>query len=223
MKEKIPYSKIVEELSGRDKESKLWAILAMGILRVPEHADSLVDVLGSIDEEIVETALDSLGKIGNPRSLKYILEFFNHGNPKLAEKAVTVLSNFDLKQVAEQVIKYSGPELPVPLRTKLVAQLETIKHPAVSAFMGEILNETQEPALLAGAIGYFIRFPAPEKQAALKAFSNSGQWEISLPANVALSRLRDEGARSHLKRMAKSPSHQVRITLVQCLNKNPFI
>ncbi len=217
------FAALVSGLTSRDKEEKLWSITAVGILKIPEHADMLVDLLGSPDENVVEAALESLGRIGNPKSVKYILEFLQGEKVNFAEKALSVISSFDLKPILDIILKVAGPERPPTQRRKILSLLVGIEDPRVATLMGEVISQTQDPGLLTEALGYFIRFSAPEHKTIFKTLSNSGQWEVSMAANLALSRIHEESAKGHLKRLVKSPAHPIRYALVCGMNKAPMI
>jgi len=217
------YAGIVDRLSSRDRDEKLLAIVALGILRVPGHADQLVDLLSSPDEEIVGSVIDALGKIGNPRSVKYVLEFVGAGRAGLADRALNALSGFELTPVLDQILRAADEDKPPLLRRRLLSLVSHIRDPRVAATMTEIMGQTQDPGLLVESAMYFVRYPSTERHLLLKMLGNNGQWEVAMAAQLALSRLGDEGARSHLKRLAKSPAHPIRMALVQGLSRRPMI
>jgi len=212
-----------QALTGQDRQEKLLAVEASGILRDAALADRLVDLLGSPDEELVETVLLALGRIGQPKSLKYLLPFLTGGNLKLAERAIEALGCFDPRQILDQVLKAAGPDRPPLLRRRLLMLVAGLKDPRVASAMNEVLGQTQDPGLLQEALGWFVRFPQPDRHSVLKALANHGQWEVAMTANLALSRLGDEAARSHLKRLLKSPAPPVRLAIVQGLSRCPMI
>lgn len=215
------FAQIIKGLSSRNREEKLLAIRALGILGVPEHTDLLIDLLGSSDELVVTTALAALGGIRHPKAVKYVLEFLPSDNHALADQAMAVLPRFPLDTALDLVLKAAGPEHPAPLRRRLLALLREIRDPRVAAFMCEVIGQTKDTALLGEAIGYFIRFPSHDRATILRMLAGSAQWEVSLLANVALSRLGDEGARAQWKRLLKSPAHPIRVFLAEALNLNP--
>jgi len=217
------YAGIVDRLSSRDREEKLLAIMALGILRVPEHADQLVDLLASTDEEIVGSVIDALGRIGNPRSVKYVLEFVGAAKPNLADRALNALAGFELTPVLDQILKTADADKPPMMRRRLLALVAHIRDPRIASVMTEIIGQTQDSGLLIEASMYFVRFPSTERHTLLKMLGNNGQWEVAMAAQLALSRLGDEGARTHLKRLAKSPAHPIRLALVQGLSKRAMI
>jgi HEAT repeat protein len=217
------FSHIIDGITGKDRETRIWCIVALGMLKIQEHADGLIDLLGSPDEGIVTAVLEALGRIGNPRSVKYILEFLSRENPVLVEKALVVLASFDLKPVLDVVLKAAGPDRPPQIRRRLLNCVSGLKDPQVAAAMSEVLGQTQDPALLVEALGYFTRFPCPEKKPAFKLLAPSQQWEIAMGANLALSRIQDETARGQLRKLVKSPAHPIRHALVQGMNKAPMI
>ena len=217
------FKEIVEGLSSRNTDQKLISIKAVGILRRPEHAEILVDLLSSPDPQVVMEALEALGQIANPRSLKHVLEFISGENQQLAERALHLLPKFDLKGSLDQVLKISSSDCPVSIRRKILNQLSFMKDSKVATLMNEVLGQSQDSALLVEALGYFIRFPSPDKHTALKMLSGNGQWEVAMSANLALSRLADESARNQIRRLAKSPAHPVRQAIVVGLNRCPMI
>ncbi|HOY68710.1 MAG TPA: HEAT repeat domain-containing protein [Candidatus Ozemobacteraceae bacterium] len=217
------YAGILERLSSRDRAEKLLAIQALGILRVSEHADQLVDLLASPDEEIVGAVLESLGRIANPRSVKYVLEFVGAPKASLADRALNALAGFELTPVLDLILKAADTEKPPLLRRRLLTLVSHIRDPRVASVMTEIIGQTQDPGLLVEACMYFVRFPSTERHTLLKMLGNNGQWEVAMSAQLALSRLGDEGARGHLKRLAKSPAHPIRLALVQGLARRPMI
>jgi HEAT repeat protein len=221
--ESVKYQELINGLSSSNREEKILSIKAMSLLKAPEHADFLADLLSSPDEEIVEQVIIALGKIGNPGSVKYILEFILGDKGKLAELSFDVLSRFYIASAVDVVIKAAGSDQPVEIREKLIRLLLPYEEVRVAALMTEILGQTPDPRILTLAIGYFISFPSTEKHSALKVLSNSGQWEISLAANIALSRLKDEGAFTQIRRLVKSPNSEVRQIIVDSINKYPLI
>ncbi len=223
MPEAVKYQELINGLSSSNREEKILSIKAMSLIKVPEHADLLADLLSSPDEEIVEQVILALGKIGNPGSVKYILEFILGDKGKLADVAFNVLSSFYIASAVDVVIKAAGSDQPVEIREKIIKLLLPYEEVRVSALMSEILGQTQDPRILTLAIGYFISFPSTERHSVLKVLSNSGQWEISLAANIALSRLKDEGAFTQIRRLVKSPNSEVRQIIVDSINKYPLI
>jgi len=217
------FAAVIEGLSSRNREEKLLSVMAIGIIKAPEHADLLVDLLSSPDEEIVEQIIITLGRIKNPKSAKYILGFVNSDNPKYVDRAISALSGFNLTQVLDVVMKAAGPERPPTVRRKVINLIGEINDTRVASLMDEILGQTQDPGLLTEALSFFVRFPSPDRRAILKNLSTNGQWEVSMIANIALTRLGDESARSQLKRLAKSPAHLIRQAMIQGINKHPMI
>lgn len=216
------FNLITSGLASRDRDEKLLALRALGILAVPEHADLVIDQLGSPDQFIVMQALEALSSIGNPKAVKYVLEFLHSENHTLADKALEVLSRFKLDTVLEVVLKAAGPEHPPHLRKRLLSLLQEIKDPRVAAFMCEVIGQTKDTSLLIEATSYFIRFPSQDRATILRMLSSNAAWEISLLANVALSRLGDEGARTQWKRLLKSPAQPIRLFLLEALNLSPM-
>ena len=217
------FKEILEGLTSRDLRKKLIHIDATGRLGCHEHADILVDLLASSDVEVVGRVIDALGRIGNPRSLKYLLEFVTGDQSELADRATLALSRFDIHASFETVLKICSAERPPLVRRKLLHLLAPVKDPRVAAAMNEVLGQTQDGPLLVEALGYFVRFPSPDKHTVLKMLSGNGQWEVAMTANLALSRLADESARSQIKRLAKSPAHPIRLAIVLGLNKAPMV
>ncbi len=217
-----PFKEILEGLTSRDRRRKLIHIDAVGRLRRQEHADMLVDLLASPDAEVVGHVIEALGRIGNPRSLKYLLEFVIGDNTELAERAMQALARFDVHASFDTVLKICTVERPNQVRKKLLSLIAPVKDPRVASAMNEVLGQTQDPSLLSEALGYFVQYPSADKHTVLKMLSGSGQWEVAMTANLALSRLADESARSQIKRLAKSPAHPIRQAIVTGLNKAPM-
>jgi len=216
------FSLITSGLTSRDREERILAIRALGILSIPEHVDLLTDLLGSNDEVVVLETLDSLGAIQNPKALKYVLEFLHSENHSLAEKALDILGKFPMEKALDVVLRAAGPEQPSHIRNRILTCIRDVRDPRVSAFMVELVGQTKETALLTEAIRYFIRFPSHDRTTILRMLSSNSQWEIALMANVALSRLGDEGARAQWKRFLKSPAQPIRMFLLEALNLNPL-
>jgi HEAT repeat protein len=84
------------------------SVSALGILRVQQHADYLVDLLSSPDREVVEQVVKALGKIGNPGSVKHIVEFIVNDTGKLADTAFAALKSFDFMPAVDSLIKVCG-------------------------------------------------------------------------------------------------------------------
>lgn len=217
------FDPILEELNCGDFARKIYAITALGIIRKPKNADILKDYLGSTEEKVVLTALEALGRLKNPNSLKYVLEILNDHRAHFVENAIKVLEKFPSKDLLEPLLKVLGGDRPSQMQKKLLHLIGTEKNDRVKTIMSGILNKNQDPVLLQEALTYFIRFPSPENHSSIKSHSTSGQWEISLSANIALSRLKDEGALAQIQKMAKSPAHPLRLALIQTLNVNPQI
>jgi HEAT repeat protein len=89
--------------------------------------------------------------------------------------------------------------------------------------MNEILGQTRDPELLASAVSYFIRHPSTERHTSLKMLSGSDNWNVSLAANIALSRLKDEGAMAQIRRLVKSSNAEVRQIIAESLVCRPLI
>ncbi|RCK78699.1 MAG: hypothetical protein OZSIB_1226 [Candidatus Ozemobacter sibiricus] len=217
------FAQIIKGLSSRDREEKLLAIRALGILRVPEHAELLIDLLGSNDELVVTAVLQALGHLRHPKTVKYLLEFLPSENRTLAATALEALSrfSFSVDAVLDQVLKAAGPEQPAPVRQRLMALVGTVKDPRVSAFMCEVIGQTKDPSLLVEAVRYFVRYPSADRSTILRMLCGHSQWEVSLLANLALSRLGDDGARAQWKRLLKAPAQPIRVFLLEALNLNP--
>ena len=221
--ENARFQNLIDGLSSSRRDEKLLSINALGILKIPEHADLLVDLLASPDEEVLAQVIKALGKIGNPRSVKHIIEFVVEDHGILSKIAYQVLKDFYLASALDVVIKAASPDQPVEIRRKLIQLLGAYEDLRVASLMNEILGQTQDTHLLTEAIHYFIRFPSAERHTSLRMLSNNSQWEVSLAANLALSRLKDEGATSQIRRLLKSPNSEVRLAIVEGLNCFPLI
>ena len=221
--EKGRFQNLIEGLNNPDREEKLLSVAALGILKISQHADALVDLLASQDEEVVEQVLIALGRIGNPSSVKYIVEFISSDKEKIARTAYSVLQNINLFPSLDVVIKAAGSDQPHEIRKKFIDLLSAYEDVRVSSLMNEILGQTRDHNLLVSAIRYFIRFPNPERHTVLKMLSGNSNWEVALAASLALSRLKDEGAFSQVRRLAKSGNAEVRQEIVDSINTYPLI
>ncbi|GAB4266624.1 MAG: hypothetical protein Kow0029_00450 [Candidatus Rifleibacteriota bacterium] len=214
---------LIDGLKSPDREEKLLSISAIGILRMPQHAELLVDLLASTDEEVIEHTLIALGRIKNPVSVKYIVEFVSSENNRLAKLAYSILQKFDLKDSLGILIKEAGSDQPPEIRLKLVELLINYQDVRVASLMNEILGQTRESSLLVAAIKYFIKFPSAERHTVLKMLSASSNWEVALAASIALSRLKDEGSYSQVRRLTKSGNAEVRQFIVDSIGEYPLI
>jgi HEAT repeat protein len=217
------FQNLIEGLKSSDREEKLLSIAALGILRLPQHAELLVDLLSSPDEEVVEQVLIAMGRIGNPASVKYIVEFVSSDNHKLAMVAYEVLQSFNLSSVLNFLIKYAGSEQPPEIRKRMVDLLAKYEDVRVASLMNEVLGQTRDQSLLVSAIRYFVRFPSSERHTVLKMLSSNSNWDVSLAACLALSRLKDEHSYSQVRRLAKSGNAEVRQLIVESINEYPLI
>lgn len=217
------FEKLIDGLKSSDKEVKLMSVVALGILKIKKHSEELHSLLSSPDQEIILSTLKALGQIANPSSVKYLIDFVSNPNEKIANEALESLKKIDLTSVEDVVIKACSVDQPVLLRKKIVEILLKYNDIRVSSLMNEILGQTRDPELLTSAIYYFIKFPSSERHTSLKMLSGDGNWNISLVANLALTRLKDEGAYSQIKRLAKSSNSEVRQIIVEALNNHPLI
>lgn len=221
--EKGQFQHLIEGLKSSDREEKLLSIAALGILKISQHAELLVDLLASPDEEVVEQTLIAMGRIGNPVSVKYIVEFVSSEKEKLAKTAFSVLQKINLTPSLASVLKVAGSDQPPEIRKKFIDLLAEYEDIRVSSLMNEILGQTRDNELLVAAINYFIRFPNSERHTVLKMLSSNSNWEVALAASLALSRLKDEGSYSQVRRLAKSGNADVRQLIVDAINKYPLI
>ncbi|MBF0406517.1 MAG: HEAT repeat domain-containing protein [Candidatus Riflebacteria bacterium] len=205
-------------LSSRDRGEKLLAIRAMSILRKPEYADSLVDVLSSPDAEVIDSTISALGQIQNPNSLKYLIPFLFDDNTERSETAWNAISKFNLKPVIPSILKAATSDKPPATRKMLLSLLAKVNDMRVASAMNEVLGQTRDIPLLCEALEYFIRFPAVDKASVFKVLSASEQWEVAMYADLALSRTGDDSARPRLKKLAKSPAYQMRLALAKGMN-----
>ena len=217
------FEKLVDGLKSSDREVKIMSISALGILKIKNHAEALCSLLSSPDLEILVNVIKALGQIANPSSAKYLIDFISNPNEKLSKEAFESLKKIDLSSVEDVVIKACSADQPVPLRKKLVEVLLDYNDIRISSLMNEILGQTRDPELLTTTINYFIKYPSSERHTSLKMLSNNGNWSVSLAANLALSRLKDEGAYNHIKRLAKSSNSEVRQIIVNSINFHPLI
>ena len=217
------FAKLIDGLKSSDREVKLMSISAMGILKIKEHSEELHSLLSSPDKEVLTNTIKALGQIANPSSVKYLIDFISDPNEKIANEAYESLKKIDLSSVEDIVIKACSPDQPVILRKKIVELLSKYNDIRVSSLMNEILGQTRDPELLTGAISYFIKYPSTERHTSLKMLADNGNWSISLTSNLALSRLKDEGAYSQIKRLAKSSNAEIRQIIVDAINSHPLI
>ncbi len=221
--EKGRFQHLTEGLKSANREEKLLSIAALGILRVSQHADLLVDLLASPDEEIVEQVIIAMGRIGNPASVKYILEFVSSDKEKLAKTAISVLQQMNLLPSISFALQAASSDQPNEIRKKIIDLLGGYEDVRVASLMNEILGQTRDHDLLAAAIQYFIRYPNSERHTVLKMLAGNSNWEVALAASLALSRLKDEGAYSQVRRLAKSGNAEVRQLIVDAINEYPLI
>ncbi|MBU1105049.1 MAG: HEAT repeat domain-containing protein [Candidatus Riflebacteria bacterium] len=221
--EKNRFKNLIDGLKSGNSEEKLLSVSALGILGIKQHADHLKDLLSSPDQEIVDQVVKALGRIGNPTSVKHIVEFIVTDNGKLAETAFTALKSFDFLPAIDVVIKACSSDQPIVIRRRLLELLASYDDVRVASLMNEILGQTRDPDLLTAAVGYFVRHPSAERHTSLKMLSGSDNWSISLMANLALSRLKDEGASAHVRRLVKSANAEVRQIIAEALVSQPLI
>ncbi|PKL50338.1 MAG: hypothetical protein CVV42_03525 [Candidatus Riflebacteria bacterium HGW-Riflebacteria-2] len=221
--EKNRFKDLIDGLKSNNREEKLLSVSALGILGIRQHADYLKDLLSSPDQEIVNQVVKALGRIGNPTSVKHIIEFILSDDGQLAETASQALKSFDFSAALDVVIKACSNDQPPAVRRRLLELLSAYDDVRVASLMNEILGQTRDPELLATAVGYFVRHPSPERHTSLKMLSGSDNWAVSLMANLALSRLKDEGASAHVRRLVKSANAEIRQAIVEALVSRPLI
>lgn len=221
--DKSRFQQLIDTLRSKKTDQKLLAIDALGILGKHEHAGHLIDLFASPDYEVVAHAIRALGKIGEPGSVKYIIEFVVNNMEKLAEVAFDVLESMNLAKSLNHVVKAASSELPPVVRARVLRLLVSYEDSAVPALMKEVMGQTRDTECLLAAISYFIRFPSPEQHTSLKMLSSDQAWEVSLASLIALSRLQDGGAVAQIKRLLKSGNAQMRQMIVDGLNQYPVI
>lgn len=221
--DKSRFQQLIDGLRSKNRDQKLLAIDALGILGKHEHAGHLTDLLASPDHEVVEHVIRALGKIGEPGSVKYILEFVVNNSENLANVALEVLEKMNLAKSLEHAVKAASSELPPVVRAKVLRLLIPYGDRSVAALMNEVMGQTRDSDCLVAAISFFIRFPSPEQHTSLKMLSSDKDWAVSLSSLIALSRLKDEGAVTQLKRLLKSGNVQMRQMIVDGLNQYPMI
>ncbi|KAF1082271.1 MAG: hypothetical protein GQF41_0992 [Candidatus Rifleibacterium amylolyticum] len=217
------FKDLIDGLKSNNPEEKLLSVSALGILGIRQHAEHLKDLLSSPDKEIVNQVVKSLGRIGNPASVKHIIEFILTDDGQLAETACQALRSFDFKAALDVVIKACSNDQPPAIRRRLLELLSAYDDVRVASLMNEILGQTRDPELLATAVGYFVRHPSAERHTSLKMLAGSDNWQVSLMANLALSRLKDDGASAHVRRLVKSANAEVRQAIVEALVSRPLI
>ena len=217
------FKELIDGLKSNNREEKLLSVSALGILGIKQHAEHLKDLVSSPDQEIVNQVVKALGHIGNPASVKHIVEFVRSDNAQLAETAYQALGNFDFSAALDVVIKACSNDQPPAIRRRLLELLTAYDDVRVASLMNEILRQTRDPDLLATSVGYFVRHPSAERHTSLKMLAGSDNWAVSLMANLALSRLKDEGASAHVRRLVKSANAEVRQSIVEALVSRPLI
>ncbi len=217
------FKELIDGLKSNNREEKLLSVSALGILGIKQHAEHLKDLVSSPDQEIVNQVVKALGHIGNPASVKHIVEFVRSDNAQLAETAYQALGNFDFSAALDVVIKACSNDQPPAIRRRLLELLTAYDDVRVASLMNEILGQTRDPDLLATSVGYFVRHPSAERHTSLKMLAGSDNWAVSLMANLALSRLKDEGASAHVRRLVKSANAEVRQSIVEALVSRPLI
>jgi HEAT repeat protein len=221
--EKNRFKDLIDGLKSTNREEKLLSVSALGILGIKEHAEHLKDLLSSPDQEIIDQVIKAFGRIGNPVSVKHIVEYIVSDNGKLAETAHNALKSFDFSPALDVVIRACSADQPPVIRRRLLELLASYDDVRVASLMNEILGQTRDPELLATAVGYFVRHPAAERHTSLKMLAGSDNWAVSLMANLALSRLKDEGASAHVRRLVKSANAEVRQAIAEALVSRPLI
>ncbi len=221
--EKNRFKDLIDGLKSNNREEKLLSVSALGILGIKQHAEHLKDLVSSPDQEIVNQVIKALGHIGNPASVKHIVEFVRSDNAQLAETAYQALKSFDFSAALDVIIKACSNDQPPVIRRRLLELLAAYDDVRVASLMNEILGQTRDPDLLATAVGYFVRHPSSERHTSLKMLAGSDNWAVSLMANLALSRLKDEGASAHVRRLVKSANAEVRQAIVEALVSRPLI
>ena len=220
---KSRFQHLIDGLKSTNREEKLLSVAALGILRVRQHADALVDLLSSPDREVVEQVVKALGHIGNPGSVKHIIEYVVNDDGKLADTAMLALRSFNFQPALDVVIRACSSDKPPQLRKKLLDLLISYEDVRVASLMNEIMGQTRDPELLTAAINYFIKHPSAERHTSLKMLAGNSNWGVSLAANIALSRLKDEGAYAHVRRLVKSSNAEVRQIIAEALVSRPLI
>ncbi len=220
---KSRFQHLIDGLKSTNREEKLLSVAALGILRVRQHADALVDLLSSPDREVVEQVVKALGHIGNPGSVKHIIEYVVNDDGKLADTAMLALRSFNFQPALDVVIRACSSDKPPQLRKKLLDLLMSYEDVRVASLMNEIMGQTRDPELLTAAINYFIKHPSAERHTSLKMLAGNSNWGVSLAANIALSRLKDEGAYAHVRRLVKSSNAEVRQIIAEALVSRPLI
>lgn len=217
------FKDLIDGLKSSNREEKLLSVSALGILGIQQHAEYLKDLLSSPDQEIIDQVVKALGRIGNPVSVKHIVEFIVSDNAQLAETALRALKSFDFTPALDIVIKACSSDQPPAIRRRLLELLADYDDVRVASLMNEIIGQTRDPDLLTAAVSYFVRHPSSERHTSLKMLSGSDNWSVSLMANLALSRLKDEGANAHVRRLVKSANAEVRQIIVEALVSQPLI
>jgi HEAT repeat protein len=214
---------ILNGLQSTNKEQKLLSISALAILRKKEYASALTDLLASPSLDLVEQVIIALGQIANPSSVKHLVEFLGSPEQKLTKAAYNALSTIHLTSEMDIIMRSCTPDLPPHIKKRYLSLLMPYEDIRVASLMNEILGQTRDTELLTSAITYFIKYPSAERHTLLKMLSANNNWNVSLMAHIALSRLKDEGAHAQVKKLAKSASAEVRAIIINSLIKRPLI
>lgn len=214
---------ILDGLQSTNKEQKMLSISALGILRKKEYASALTDLLASPSLELVEQVIIALGQIANPSSVKHLVEFLGNPEQKLSKAAYNSLSAIHLTSEMDIILRSCTPDLPPHIIKRYLNLLMPYEDIRVAALMNDVLGQTRDTELLTTATSYFIQYPSAERHTILKMLAANNNWNVSLMAHLALSRLKDEGAYGQVRKLAKSASVEVRTIIINSLIKRPQI
>jgi HEAT repeat protein len=98
----IPY--LFSALKDESENVRSAACTALGEFNRPDVVDSLISALND-SEWVVFSAISSLGKIRDARSVPHLLEFLENGSELLAMAACEALLNFDDRGTLEKVAR----------------------------------------------------------------------------------------------------------------------
>ncbi len=214
---------IMDGLRSTSIEDKMLSISALGILKKKEYAHNLTDLLASPNTDLVVHVINTLGSIANPSSVKHLVDFLSNPDPNLYKAAVNALSVINLNDELDVILNSCTPDLPPHIKIRFLNLLMPYEDIRVSSLMNEILGQTRDTDLLTAAISYFIKYPSAERHTLLKMFTSNNNWNVSLMAHFALSRLKDEGAYAQVVKLSKSASAEVRGLIINSLIKRSQI
>ncbi len=210
---------ILEALKSQKLSEKILAVRALGILKSKKHTDLLIDLLGTHNTALTPYLLTSLAAINSPKSVKYIASYACNPDESISEAAFAALESMNLAENITELKKLASPEQPVYIRKRTLEILMSYPSKEVSSFFASLLPKASAPEIVMLCLDYFIENPQSELLMTLKGISSSPNWQIAMRAELALSRIKDEGGMLQVKRLAKSSNPDVRNRISEALPK----